>query len=323
MSWYKKAKFISELEDPNQLLKDTHHDSPIQEAIKILHELEYKSSQISQRQMNPKRQENILNRIHDWTYRYFLVIRKSMVSGFKNWLYQHPIHSRKAWSNMILRGMKQYAEDGGYDYPDFLLDTGFDWGGATLSISDFVENIDKKQIYDLVEQDYRFDPEYFDSEMDYWLNMTKPKWVQENMSASDYISNHNLSEAFLKYYTNNLDIREFVNLIRPEIKKDLINDNVVLRTISKKLYPAYIDKWGNRVRGIIENVQEAINRLNSIGENSTISEMGIAVSLAMNVVHTSGNILEDALDLDKAFLDDMRDRSVEDWNAEIIKEFAV
>jgi rRNA maturation endonuclease Nob1 len=113
----------------------------------------------------------------------------------------------------------------------------------------------------------------------------------------------------------------------------LIDERGIHYAIKEILYKSYVQVWGEDVRKIIANVNEAIKRLEDVsnkGEEASISEMTAAISLALNVQHVAGTIMVDLIpddyiisNVNTDFLDNLSKLDVSNWEKEFHEEFGV
>jgi len=112
-----------------------------------------------------------------------------------------------------------------------------------------------------------------------------------------------------------------------------ININSIRELIKEQVYRDYMITWGGTVEDIKRNIKDSIDRMEGIGENSSISEMTMAISLALNVQHASGTVLIDMGDMaydqyiigdvNSKYLDLLSELDVSDWESEFHREFAI
>lgn len=320
MNWYKKSK-VSILS--NKLAKmvtdmEINDKFDFEDNIKDLHELEYKAHKISlsQAPVHPKRKENILKIIHDKAWDYFEILRGRMKEAFEYWKNQHRIESAEIWAESVIDQTEEsYSNE--EEMVQDILENGLIWGQFTLEGSNIYKYVDLDIMKEIVQEDFSNDSETYEYQITKWLNKKHPDWNKNEDNPLSYFNEHFDVYDIIDYLMKNIDKEEYAQIY------EIIDINSIKNAIAKELYPQYMSYWGDSVQIIIDNVDEVTEKLNDIDYNNSIREMTAAISLAMNVMHVGGNIGADYLGYGPQFLNEMRDLDVEDWDKEIIEEFAI
>ena len=320
MNWYKKAqisqlshkfaKLISNIELTNEW--------DFEENVKDLHELEFKYNTIANTTsyIHPERQENILNTIHDKAELYFENIKEKIIEAFETWKNEHRIDNPELWAEKVLETM----EDFGDNVVKYILENGILWGGSSLIKEDIIKYIDPNTIKQILQQDMMDNLEPYEYQLEAWLDINHPEWKKEIEDPIEYAQTHDLQDDFQDDYLNNIDVQEYINDYEAF---HLIDYYTIKKAIEKELYPAYMQQWEDAVTEIIENIDKAVQELENINEDDSISKMTAAISIALNVMHVGGNISQDKLNYSDNFLNEMSNMDTSEWTKEVTEEFAI
>jgi hypothetical protein len=287
--------------------------------------LEYKAHRvtISPHFINPKRKENILIRLHDKAWEHFDNIKDKLISAFENWKNNHRIDNAEIWSEMVYNMVAEQNRNEEETNQD-ILKNGIYWGQQKLDPKNISECIDLEQIKAIRREDMEYNLEAYDYQLEQWLDNKNPNWKDKNENAVEYAQENGLDDDFVNESMDNWTEEDARGYARDMgFGAGLIDSGAIKRAIAKYLYPVYIDNWGSAVGRIIEEANEAVERLNSITEESAISQMTAAVSLALNVMHVGGNIGGDYLGYNDEFLNEMSNLDVGEWEKEVGEEFGL
>jgi len=318
-NWYKKAssKVIIKkaIEMKTLVEKPTTGDGQVEltHLINLLHEIEYKNKMLrdSKSFIHPKRKENIENRLKYFAWKYFKYIKGFTINTFNFWNEQHPIEDPDKWADMV---MQMYRDSYGNDLMSYFSKHKITWGGIEYDITE--APADRELIKEYIEQ-IKND----DSENLLWMikSFLRDQNIDEETASLDMSNN----EDFINYYIRDMDSNQYL---------EYIDENSIKELVKTKLYRDYSYTWGTTVEQIKENIKNAIDRINSINEKNSISEMTMAISLALNVQHAAGTIMIDygnndesyiLGDINSAYLDLLSNLDVKEWEDEFHREFAI
>jgi len=324
MNWYKKycslSKYAKMVRD---IVVDETFDG-FEENIRNLHELEFKAHQIaiSPAQTTPKRKENILKRIQEKGWEHFVPICVTLLEAFKHWKSLHQIQTAEAWSEMVVEelidttyGVKGLVEG--------ILKDGILWGQSSLLPEQIIEEVDMDQVRLIKEEDIRNSLESYDYGIEEWLGKTYPDWKQQKLDAVGYLQENNLEDDYVENFMSRWTDSDCIEEVKELGMYGLVDEATIKRAVAKHLYPQYMSRWGYEVGKVIEEVDEAVARLESVNEGDSISKMTAAVSLALNVMHVNGNIGGDYAGYDDEFLNEISNLDTTEWEAEVGTEFGM
>jgi len=321
MNWYKTAQIAYKF---SKLIRDMEIEDEwnFEENVKDLHELEYKAHriEISSTYTHPKRKENILNMIHDKAWDYFDNLRDRMQEAFENWKNEHQISDAYTWAEMVYNSILETGEPTEEETISFILRNGITWGQNTLQGDVIADCVDPNYFRQIMEEDISSYPDGYEYEIEKYLNEKLPNWTDSDADPTNYFQENCDIDDFMDYYMKNINVGDE---IREREMTFVVDANVVKKAIAEYLYPQYMSYWGSSVEEIIENVDKALERLEDIDYDNSIKDMTTAISLAMNVMHVSGNIGADYLGYGQKFLDEMSELDVTEWEEEVSKEFAL
>lgn len=287
--------------------------------INLLHEIEYKNKMLqgSVNFIHPKRKVNIELRLKQYAWVYFKYIKAFTIECFNMWNNMHPTESADKWADMV---MESYRES---------------YGADEDIIKHFVDNDNKLEWHSGIEYDLTEAPinrENVKEYLEYVANdngeglLEDIRFYLESTNGDVDSANLDMAEddQFIDYFIENLDVNLYVSFI---------DINSIRELVKTRVYRDYMIQWGGTVEDIKINIKDAIDRMDGIGEDSSISEMTMAISLALNVQHASGTVLIDMGDMaydqyiigdiNSKYLDLLSELDVSDWEAEFHKEFAI
>ena len=287
--------------------------------IDLLHEIEYKNKMLNDTTsfIHPKRRENIQARLKYFASRYFKYIKDNMVLTFNSWNTQHMTEDPNQWAENIISLVEEDAgKDGLIKYIDE--NGGVGVGGIYYGARDIPVNREIVKEYLTIES--ADDPQNTMQMVRQFLmfNPILPKGKKATLDLVD-------DERFINYFIQNVD---------NELRLSFVDRDGVKELLRTRVYHDYMITWGTVVEEIKQNIKNAVERLNETeakGDAATISEMTMAISLALNVVHHSGVIMSDygvsdeyiSKNITTSFLERLSERSVSEWEQEFHKEFGI
>jgi hypothetical protein len=254
--------------------------------------------------------------IHDKAELYFENIKEKIIEAFELWKNDHRIDNPELWAEKLLETMEDFSDN----VIEYIMENGILWGGSTLTKKDIIKYIDPNTIRQIVRDDMMDSLEPYEYQLEGWLNINHPEWKEEIENPIEYTQTHDLQDNFQDDYLNNLDVQDYISDYEAY---HLVDYYTIKKAIEEELYPSYMLQWKGAVTEIIENVDEAIQELENINEDDSISKMTAAISIALNVMHVGGNICQDKLDYSNDFLNEMSNMDTSDWTKEVTEEFAV
>lgn len=327
----------SSLEEINSFVPDIS-DSLV-DSVVLLHELEYKTSKIisSPYSINSKLANNVLKRFLKKAIQVYNELSPEMVTSFGKWNTNHPVEDEDSWTDMVFKYYEEHYNE--KEAIKAFLEGGAGWGGYILSKEDIIRYIDKDKVKEFAKEDYKQNPELLEWCWEQFLKEVKEIDTIE-MGSSDiknYIEENDLHDEVLEYYMDNIfSAEDYVQNFEAELFVDV---DTLKRAIKSEIYPQYMDRWGVAIAEIKENISAAVKRLEQ-GDNITIdaehniddlshkeiyeviSKLTVAISLALNVVHVGGNIIQDYFvdgsnDLTGEFIDNLGNYDTSKWDEEL------
>lgn len=325
MNWYKKSCLLTKLAKMTRDIQVNEESlgQEFEENVKNLHELEYKAHRvnISPAFTHYKRRENIMKRLHEKAWDHFVIIRKRLIEAFVYWKNQHQIQNAEAWTKMVF---DHYREMFGSELKEIAIADGIYWGNIQLTGEGMVSYVDLNKVKKAIRKEIYNDIEAYEYSAKEWLNKNHKGWEDSGLTVKEYIEKNFLIEKFARDYLARYRQEDAVEFVRDtSTEKYFIDEEVIKKAIREYLFPQYMTYWGNKVQSIINNVDQATSRLNKITEESNISEMASAVSLALNVMHVGGNVGGDYLEYGFRFLDELGNIDVKEWEDEVAQEFGL
>lgn len=327
MSWYNKkknedfilktAKLIREIESPDEY--------KLEDRIETLHELEYKASFVKNRDLfqHPKKQENVLRRIDSIAWDFFDNIKDNIEDVFQAWNNMHPIEDEEAWAEMVFSTIVDVEFTDDNAAIEHIVSNGIKWGDLTLHPEEIAKHGDPDYIASFLREDIMNSPESYEYDINEWLNKHNQEWnkdgEKEQEEAVRFAVERDLIDDFADYYISNTNLSTYPYEFGASW---LLNKDAIKNAIKESLYPNYMVTFGSSVEEVKENISKAVERMDAITEDDSIQKMTASVSLALNVMHVFGNILQDyGGEISPNFLDALSERDVEDWELEIPREF--
>ena len=163
-----------------------------------------------------------------------------------------------------------------------------------------------------------------------------------------YVKEHDLLDELGEVVLKNMDVTDYISS-DVEAYSGYVDLDAVNCAIQKFLYPQYMNMFGPQIKKISHQCNEAIKRLRDVNhiQSTTyeklftdikhnfdneqqlstdirkayqlISQMTVAISLALNVNHVNGNIMQDYSehDLSSTFMDELHDLDTSVWDNEL------
>lgn len=306
MNWYNLFKIAVYVRDmdifPEFDAEDeyAYYDLDLQEHITTLHELELKSHYVSQLtdyvDILPERKANIIERLRQIGWRYFVICRDAVLHVFSDWKSKHPIQDADTWAEYIWEDFtREFSTD--QEGIRYIMDQleGISIGdpnwGISIDKNDIAASVDPDTIKSVIHEDFWTNYEYYEPQIEQFLeDKYDDEYYGSDMEPIDFMEEHDLEEEALEYIYETTDMESFI--VDYEAY-NLIDRWDIMRAIRDKLYPIYMANFGGSLEEVYENINKAEQRLNSVGPQDSISKMTIAVSLSLNVMHVFGNILTD------------------------------
>lgn len=283
--------------------------------INLLHEIEYKNKMLQGggNFIHPKRKVNIELRLKQYAWLYFKYIKAFTIECFNMWNKLHPTESGDKWADMIIDSFRE------------------SYGSDEDVINHFVDNDNKLEwnglMYDLTEA-----PINKESVREYLKQEDEENLLEDIRGYLEYIGK-DVDSANLDMVDDDRFIDYFIENMSVELHRVFIDMNSIRGLISERVYRDYMITWGGTIEDIKRNIKDAIDRMDGIGEDSSISEMTMAISLALNVQHASGTVLIDMGDMaydqyiigdiNSRYLDLLSELDVSEWESEFHKEFGI
>jgi hypothetical protein len=293
-----------------------------EENVEDLHELEFKSHKIQNATgfIHPVRQENIIKLIQEKAWDYFTTLRNSVVGAFQSWNSEHQIKDAETWSAMVFREVAEYYMEG--ETVEGIMRDGILWGSIRLDPKDISQYVDPNLVKASIKEDFDYSPEDYEDQIEYWLDTTKPEWKQSGEEAVQYLQDNMMEDNFIQNYLSELDVSSYVSDYEAT-HMIMIDEYTIMRAIAHEMYPQYMARYGDDIKGIKANIQQAIKGLRQVNRDTPISKMVESISIALNVMHVNGNICQDKLDYSDTFLEHMSNVDTSEWEQEVTEEFAV
>lgn len=322
------------------MLEDIQYDSDgsddaLLANLHMIHEIEYKMSELKDGFYNihTKLYKNLMRRFFIVGKKIFVNTGPKFIQSFNTWLNFHRIDDIDVWVDtsydFYLQAIREeYGNN--TDVFEFLDKYGMTLGGVTMTGQDIRDNgiYSKKDMMD-AKNDILLDIDAYRYEASDWLKNVKGVEFNANDSI-DYLKRTNLIDDFLEYTAD-------------ELIGNYLSEDLIKSAMHNYMYPLYMEKFGNKLKPVVSNAKKAIDRImaadkndSKLGSNFThavkeddiikfgnkiykrIAEMTTALSLALNVNHVNGNILEDYLGLSTEDMDKLstNEESLK-WKGEI------
>jgi hypothetical protein len=335
-------------------LEDLYVSDDATENIELIHEMEWKLGQIIENQyrLNPKMYVNLIKRFSSLAFDSYEDLSEKFDRLFRYWLEKHQIKDSHEWAKMVYQENEDSIEHNGYA----------GMGGVSMTADDVLENLDDEKLQSILEYEWGSMDQAFPEDHHHFLSgqqivppVTPEEledyaepwdyWEDNNDEAADYISNNNLENEYAQYC---------IEMLRDSGVEHLsleLDADAWINAIENKMYPEYYGMHGYNIEAVTPEVEEAIERFELTDElmkdaekirsnlhpddadldknveriKKIVGHATTAISLAMGVVHTSGNIMQDYGDVaeldgvDSDFLDGFHEREIDDWRSELKK----
>ena len=315
-----------------------------------LHEMEFKLYEFTKSpySFHPMLLKNLLIKFLYISDECWENLSQKIVSTFSYWMGSHRIENAEAFADMIideLRDGSSYDDEAKNDAITNGISRGQVMGEwITVTRDDIIENIDKDRVKGIFRDEIQNNPELlqmYSNEEDIKEFLKNKGWDEDRFERFEDEQGDNI-EAYINYLyeeglftevldnaLENLDIQEIMGM-DPDTYNYLISWFDIKNAIINKLYPQYMDVFGDMIINVIKECRVAMGRiketkrvihsryrplykkiqqlnLNGNEENRTnkeleeciqeayqiVSKMTIAISLALNVIHVHGNIIID------------------------------
>jgi len=297
MNWYsisKVATYVSELDSYPEI--NYSYDN-FEEYITALHELELKSDYISRLkdvdEIFPKRKLNIIKRLHDIGWRYFVIIRNRIVGAFDEWVGKHRVDNADLWAKKLIEGLEySLGEDG---VVEEIMRSGYSLGNPYLGISidgdDLINEVDDDRIENYILEELSNPSGFYEKKIQNFLNINFENEFDKNDDAVEFMQDNYLEDQVVEFLMKEDDFNIFA--VDYDAYYNIIDNNDVKEVIKNKFYPLYVGNFKEIIEEITDNINVAKERLYNIKVSDTLSFMTMAISLALNVIHASGNVVAD------------------------------
>jgi len=298
MNWYSIGKVATYVSELDAYPEDDSFRDDIEEYITALHELELKSSYISRLkdvdEIFPQRKFNIIKRLHDIGWRYFVISRDGIIGSFDEWLEQHQINDVDLWVDNLMNMFEETYTDN-EEVVSSIFNDGFKIGRRELGIAidgnDLVSEVDEDVVRSYISEDFYNNLDSYDKTIEEFLEINfEEEFDDSGMELVDFIEEKNLVDDVFEFLLESLDLSSYVEDYDAYF---LVDIEAVRNALKNKLYPRYMANFGIQIEEVIESIEGAKERLYSIKESDSLSIMTMAISLALNVMHVHGNIMTD------------------------------
>lgn len=334
--------------------------------LKALHELEYKYNNIKSKPFRglEQRKINILQKIEQKIEYLISKIKPVLLSILKGWLDNHALLDPNLWAKQRLKELESiYYDDlsdiSEHDFKNIINDF----------VSQFYQFLDpnypytrsrqkenmEREIHQYISKKLSQNPQQFESlhdlmklwaneykdglieDIDYedleYINERYDKNFQTKEQAKKYIEESEPEELDLDidYFIDNFGFEELANLV---YNNDIYID-FLYELYENILFPLWSEHWTEQgieeVRDNVENMYENLKNASNITENI------IWISLSLNAMHMSGNIISDYsidhldentydiyddTDISQEDLTNLSNLDVSEWNQQL-KEIGV
>lgn len=317
------------------MLEDIQVQDDLEDNILMLHEIEYKLSKLKDNPyaVNSKLYQNLFKRFYGVAYDIFEEVAPEIYNGFEQWKHWHQIDDAETWANMVFDSFEDsYGTTEGMI--EAIMSDGISWGQLHLSPEQIKNHVDPEEAKSFVEEDIYNDPKVYQQQILEWLQ-TEKDFEGDEAEALEYYQDNDLYDEFIEYflehYFNPSDYAEIFALTQ----KTIIN------AIAEGLYTDYMNMFGGRLESIMVDIDEANIRIEeaenldpNIGDSiigqpeeklgqfaetiyKAVSQMATAISLALNVNHVNGNILQDYANISSEFMDELNEYDTSEWDGEV------
>ena len=316
MSWYKIATILEDIQAPSEDAED------IQDVIETLHELELKNHYVKTLPelsvVHPRRKKNVQQIIKNLAWQYFLVCKDFIENVFDDWKSHHRIQGAEDFAEMVIDEYRDYGYRDDHELLEHILKEGLHRGDISIPPDRIKKHVDKEKIEDAIREDFQNEKETYKYQIEKHLNNNFPDWEDSGLDYQEYIDQNNLEDVIEEEIIKNLNHSEYADYVTFDILD-------LKEAIKKTLYEEYMMTWGGSVESVHDDIDEAVDRMDNVSEEDSVSTMCIAISLALNVMHVNGNIMTCYSDgeINQKFLDYIGSASprAEEWKDETIEQF--
>ena len=315
------------------------------ESLILMHEIEYKLHKFNDLgvySFNPRLLRNVTKRFVDIYAVLYEDVARELTTSFDMWLENHQFGDIDAFTDTIFE-----------DIEDYVMHTDeISRGMLTIKLKDHYdifseEDLNNILFYTFGQEDAYIAQYYNNKIVDKLINNNiYPDDIEDESEARDYWHDYD-EEAYEEYQNHFGDIEPSKEDLLDIVKTYdfiMLPDEYVKKIIKKVFIPMYMERY-NFVWDIIHEAEEAKERIeksekyvedaeniaDNLGEeitqkelsdiSSTISKATSAISLGLNVFHSSGNIMADYSGkynfIDNDFLDKMSNINTSEWDEEI------
>ena len=279
------------------------------EKLERFYELEYKYSMLKLKPFigMERRRENIIKRLETELQNLMPQIIQPIIQTYQNWLKSHALLNPIDWAIERARGMTGDGDSDGYEEPlsEYNLDIAlgeayhYNVNVAQLASKDIekyknLTAIAREVAKERAEYDTQELEDIYEYEMKDMSDKQKEKFIeQKTKEYNDSAKDARIDDA-LEMYGNSLDnngLKEFLKTI------DLFYMDIDPQDVLVEIYLAVFDGWYSHwsAQGIDQtrrNVEIATDRLMSMDALTGPSKAIEAVTLALQTVHQSGDMIE-------------------------------
>jgi len=318
------------------MLEDIEIKDDLEDNILMLHELEFKLSKLKDNpySIHSKLFQNLFKRFYDTAYEIFENITSNLTDGFNEWTKAHQIDDPQTWAKMVFEYSTEITGGTTENTVDDIMTNGIRWGQIELTPEQIRQYVDPEEAKGFVQEDIYNAPESYESQIAQWLQKEKG-FEGDEEEALSYYQENDLYDEFIEYFMENMfDPRDYDEVIPPTPQS-------IITAIAEEMYEDYMNTYGPQLESIIEDINNAIKRIKTatrldvnmgnimygvsdeqLGKAAekiykAVAQMTTAISLALNVNHVNGNILEDYADISKSFMDELNDYDTTQWENEV------
>ena len=314
----------------------------------LLHEIEYKLNKFMHANpysYNPRLLRNVTKRYVDIYAEVYYRVSNIIEFAFETWLEEHPLNDEDKFADLIYSENK---EIGNFRYGLGKIQR----GSVSIDVNDHFNIFSTDELERLLYNELHDDDYIANS----FVNEIVPK-LMDNDIYPDEISDRDEAEdfwysnpdmAYIEYqdrFGDYVPDRDDLLSMLDEIDISAIPEEYIKEIIKSEFIPIYTEQFFQLYQ-IIDDAEEALERLKKSNKNvekakdiadnldkemtqeeiteisRNISEATGAVSLCLNVMHTSGNIVGDNSSykysfIDTDFLDKLSNLDTTEWDKEL------
>jgi len=246
----------------------------------------------------------------------------------------HQIEDSETWATMVFDSIVDTSYHNEQDAIAGIMENGIHWGQVELTPEKIRDYVDPEIAKEYASEDIFNSPESYENYIYKWLQNEKG-FEGDESEVVEYVHENDLLDDFYEHFiANDFDASNYAEIIPPSRES-------IIEAIATEMYTDYMNMFGGQLESIISDLDEAVERLgeaqqldDNMGEMmygqsdkhlgkaaeniyKAVAKMTTAISLALNVNHVNGNILEDYADISTDFMNALDTYDTTRWEKEV------